>query len=157
MPRFLRVRDCRGFSFPEALVVIALIGMGLIVAIPAINQRIRAANVRTSADQFTMTLRAARMMSVAQHRPVEVRLVPVGSGNYYEYQDASGENHRFELPVGATIHPASARSVLVQLNGSIAAGPRTVYIETEMADGTQRWAVHTNVIGVTTVSHQTLP
>lgn len=156
MPRLYRAREARGFSFPEAMVVIALIAMALIIAIPALNQRIRAAKVRTSADQFTMTLRAARMISVAQRRPIEVRLVPVGAGNYYEYRDGAGENHRIQLPVGASIHPASAPSVRFQPNGSIDAGPRTVYIETRMANGVQRWSIHTNVIGVTTVSHQTL-
>jgi len=144
----------RGFSLPEALVVISLVAMALLVAIPAIGERIRSAKVRTSAEQFTTSLRAARMISVAQRRPVEVRLVPADAGNYYEYDDRDGRPRRVELPPGAQIHPASAKSIRFRPNGAIDAGPRTVYIETRTAAGTERWSVHTNVIGVTTVSHQ---
>jgi type II secretory pathway pseudopilin PulG len=156
MPRVHRSQGSRGFSFPEALVVISLIGMALVVVIPAVGERLRSAKVRTSADQFTMTLRAARMISVAERRPVEVRLVPAGSGNYYEYVGSDGENRRITLPLGAEIHPASASSIEFKPNGSIGNSSRTVYIETRVAAGIERWAVHTNIVGVTTVSHQTI-
>jgi Tfp pilus assembly protein FimT len=165
MSRMQRSDESRGFSFPEALVVISLIAMALIVVIPAIGERLRMAKVRTSAQQFTMTLRAARMISAAERRPVDVRLVPMGAGNYYVYETSGGENRRITLPSGAEIHPASSRHLQFRPNGSVIQFrpdgsinpvPPTVYIEAAVAEGTLRWAVHTNVVGVTTVSHQTL-
>ena len=99
MPRLQRSQFSRGFSFHEVLVVISLIAMALIVAIPAIGEYIRMAKVRTSADQFTTTLRAARMISVAERRPVEVRLVP-GPALHHLGQEAHGVPDVDEAEVG---------------------------------------------------------
>jgi len=119
---------------------------------------VRRAQVRGAAEYFTMSLRAARMIAVAKHAPVEVRIFDVAeeNGNYFEYRDSSGEIRRHQMPRGAEIHPASASSIEFQPNGSLTAGPRTVYIEARLDDDeVERWSVHTNLIGVTTVSHQT--
>jgi len=148
----------RGVTLPELLVVISILGLAVVAVVPLVASHVKRAQVRTSADQFTMSLRAARMIAVAKNAPVEVLIhdVDESDGNFYEYTDSAGRLRRYHVPDGARIHPASASSIIFQSNGSISPGPRTVYIETEIESGTERWSIHTNRVGVTTVSHQIL-
>jgi prepilin-type N-terminal cleavage/methylation domain-containing protein len=146
----------RGVTLPELLVVISILGLAVVAVVPLVSEQVKKAQVRSSADQFTMSLRAARMIAVARHVPVEVRVLDADEpgGNAYEYTDSSGRLRRFRVPDGARIHPASASSIVFQSNGSIDPGPRTVYIEADLGRGIERWSIHTSLIGVTTVSHQ---
>lgn len=148
----------RGVTLPELLVVVSILGLAVVAMVPLVASTVKRAQVRSSADQFTMSLRAARMIAVARHAPVEVRVIDVdeSDGNAYEYTDSGGQLRRYHVPNGARIHRASASSIVFQSNGSIDPGPRTVYIETDLEDGIERWSVHTSRIGVTTVSHQIL-
>jgi prepilin-type N-terminal cleavage/methylation domain-containing protein len=148
----------RGVTLPELLVVISILGLAVVAVVPLVATTVKRAQVRASADQFTMSLRAARMVAVARNAPVEVRVIDAdeADGNAYEYTDSAGRLRRFRVPTSARIHRASASSIVFQSNGSIDPGPRTVYIETEFQDGIERWSIHTSRIGVTTVSHQIL-
>jgi len=146
----------RGVTLPELLVVISILGLAVVAVVPLVAEQVKKAQVRSSADQFTMSLRAARMIAVARHAPVEVRVIDADEpdGNVYEYTDSAGRLRRYRVPKGARIHPSSASSIIFQTNGSIDPGPRTVYIEAKIGKDTERWAIHTSRIGVTTVSHQ---
>jgi prepilin-type N-terminal cleavage/methylation domain-containing protein len=62
----------RGVSFPELMVVIALLGLAVAVTVPIVAGRIHELRLRSAADRFVMALRAQRMMAVTSGKPTAV-------------------------------------------------------------------------------------
>ena len=54
----------RGFSVGELLVVVAVIGLIVAIGIPIVSEQIRSAKIRGAADQYAMSLKAVRLISV---------------------------------------------------------------------------------------------
>jgi len=164
----------RGFSIPELLVVVTIIAAALVVTIPVMVRTVRSIEVRSAMDQFTVSLRAARMQAVARNRPVTVTVFDAQQGSYYEisdfgFNDGEGDGSRqFYLPTGSwfTSPPGPQEetwsgSLEIQFNpnGSLEEGPRTVVIETLLGgNGSggeiyEQWIARTNVIGATPATH----
>ena len=59
----------RGVSLPELLVVIAILALAALVTIPLTARRVHELRLRSTADQFLVTVRAVRMVAVTTGRP----------------------------------------------------------------------------------------
>jgi len=145
-----------GFSLPELLVVISIIGLGVAASVPLISGAVRSAKIQGAANQLTISLRAARMIAVSKRQPVNVHVVGRESdpGNFYEYTDHRGRITRITMPEGAWI--TDSADIEFQPNGSISGDQiQTVVLEAGSDDNVeQRWSIETNLIGATTVTHE---
>lgn len=143
-----------GFSLPEMLVVIAMIGIAVAIVIPLTAEAYRQAKIRGAADQFTVDLRAARMIAVATHSTLDFKVFPTPA-NYYQYQDNQGKTRHVDMPTGVRIL-SSTSPITFELNGSIA-NPATTVLEVDLS-GTnkERWTVTTSIMGVPTTTRQRL-
>ena len=62
----MRERSQKGFSVGELLVVVAVLGLIVAIGIPLVSEQIRTAKIRGAADQFSMALKAVRMIAVSK-------------------------------------------------------------------------------------------
>ena len=147
-------RACRqrGVSLAEVLAIVALIGIVVAVSIPLVWEQVRQGKIRTAADQYTMTLKAARMMAVSKHTPQSVTVLTAPT-NSYTYLNTRNESISIAMPEGVRI-ASTTNPITFQINGSIAAAATTV-IEADLTAGvTERWTVSTGIGGVPTVPRE---
>ncbi len=93
-------RHLRAFTLVEMLVVAAIIGLIMAIAVPAIEPMMRGSKLTTAADDVRYRLAEARQTAIAESKPVEVRFLkyidptlPVGSPAYFR----AFQIGRFEL------------------------------------------------------------
>jgi prepilin-type N-terminal cleavage/methylation domain-containing protein len=142
----------RGITLPELLVVVAIIGLAVTVAVPLISGAVQSARIRTAIDEFAISLMAARMLAVTQQSPVDLT-VAADPANYYEYPDRNGELQRFAMPEEVRI-VSSTNPITFQPNGMVAGGARTV-LETRRSGGpVETWEVATSILGIATVRRE---
>lgn len=148
-------RRSRGITLPELLVVVSIIALAVAIAIPVISEAVRSAKVRSAADQFTVSIMAARMIAVTRQAPVSIT-VAVDPGNYFEYPDRSGEMRRYEMPSGVRI-VSSTNPITFRMNGGVDGGA-TTRIEADMGGSTvEIWEIDTSIMGVARVTHWRTP
>ena len=145
-------RGSRGITLPELLVVIAIIALAVTVAVPLITDAVRAARVRTAAQDLAVSLMASRMLAVTQRSPVEVT-VEVDPANYFEYPGRDGLLKRHPMPEGVRI-TSSTNPIRFQPNGMVDGGASTT-LETGVSPSTvEVWAIKTSVLGVASVERR---
>lgn len=146
------VQGQRGFSLLEFLVVTVILAIMAAFLIPLAAERLRMARVRTSVNQFTIDLRAARWAAVSSRQPVALT-VAVHPDDRYVYTDLRGNVREIALPEGVRI-VSSTNPIQFTPNGSVVGGSSTVF-ETEVVEGrVAQWTVTTNVLGVPLVELQ---
>jgi prepilin-type N-terminal cleavage/methylation domain-containing protein len=144
-------RNQRGFSLPELLVVLAVIGLLVVVAVPLVSEQVRRATVLGSVDVLRTDLRAARMIAATRQQavPFTFELTPQ---NRYSYTKNDGKTRTVQLPPGVRVVSASpSTTITFQPNGSVTAAS-TVVIEIVLGRDTERWTVTTSVVGVPTAT-----
>ena len=141
-----------GFSISELLVVLAIIGLGVAIAVPITQQQVRAAKIRTAAEQFAGDMRAVRMIAVSKRTATDIT-VAAAPDNYYEYTDADGRLRRIEMPAGVTI-TSSTTPLTYQLNGSMTAASTSVFECQVGKSVTEQWTVTSSILGIPSVTHQ---
>jgi len=145
----------RGITLPELLVVVAIIGLAVTVAVPIITGAIQSARIRTAIDEFAISLMAARMLAVSQQAPVALTVAP-DPANYYEYRDRNGEPQRYEMPDEVRI-VSSTNPITFQPNGMVVGGARTI-LETRRSGGpVETWEIATSILGIATVNREERP
>ena len=144
-----RARRQRGVSLAELLAVLALIGLVVVVGVPMAAEQIRQGKIRGAADQYTMTLKAARMIAVSKRAAQSVTVLATPT-NSYTFVNTKNETISVGMPDGVRI-ASSTNPITFQVNGSIAAAATTV-IEADLTAGVmERWTVSTGIGGVPTV------
>jgi len=150
-PECRRPRAEAGFSLPEMLVVLALIGAVIAMGIPLVNEQLRIAEVRAVADEMAVHLRAARMIAVSQHRDVEVT-VSANPGNSLSYVVTTGETRTITMPGRVKIKSGSTATITFHSDGSSGASS-TVTAESAVSNATERWTLTVNTVGMVSVAH----
>jgi prepilin-type N-terminal cleavage/methylation domain-containing protein len=141
----------RGYSLPEVLIVIALIGIAVAIAIPLVGDSFRMARIRSAADQLALDLRAARTVAVVKRTTVPFA-IGAAPQNSYEYTDAKGVVRRVALPAGVTIASATPSTINFLASGAVTGGATTV-LEVSLGDGiTERWTIQVSLAGVPTLT-----
>jgi prepilin-type N-terminal cleavage/methylation domain-containing protein len=141
----------RGFSLPELLVVLAIIGAFVVMAIPLVNEQIRIAELRSVADELAVHLRSARMLAVTTHQNVVVT-ISVDPTNEFSYLDSNGQTRLIKMPGAVKIKAGSTASITFHSDGSSGAAS-TVTTESAVSTATERWILTVNTVGMVSVSH----
>ena len=141
-------RDARqaGITLPELLVVVAIIGMAVMVAIPVISRTVQGAKIRAATQQFAVTVRAVRMIAVTVRGPVDLA-VEVDPVNAYEYMDVSGVLRRFELDSAVRI-ASSDTPITFNPDGSLENAATTRLEIGRPGEDERAFVVRTNRMGV---------
>ncbi len=146
------MRGARGFSLSEMLVVVAIVGLAVAIAIPLTSEQVRLAKVRSAADEFAIHLKAARMIAVTKRQDVVFTILP-DPVNAYTYRAVNDELRTFPLPSGVRIvSPTADTTVTFRLNGSLAASNTTVLEAMISGDEKERFTVSTSILGVSTIA-----
>jgi len=146
------VSKSRGFSLTEILVVVAIMGLAIAIAVPLVAENVNQARIRTAADQFSVDLRAARMIAVGKratpYLDVSVQPDPV---NRYTFVNGRGETRVVQFPTGVRIiTPTTAYTVRYLRDGSVSGGGNTTVLRVRLSKGAEEeWRVITNAMGVT--------
>jgi prepilin-type N-terminal cleavage/methylation domain-containing protein len=147
----VNTRTQRGFSLPELLVVLAIIGAIVVMAIPLVNEQIRIAELRAVSDELAVHLRAARMLAVTTHNNVAVT-ISVDPTNTLSYPDSNGQTRIVKMPGRVKIKSGSTPSITFKSDGSSGASS-TVTTESAVSTATERWILTVNTVGMVSVSH----
>jgi prepilin-type N-terminal cleavage/methylation domain-containing protein len=145
-----------GFSLPELLAVMALLGIAIAIGIPIVNEQVRIAEVRAAADELALHLRAARMIAVTQRRTVTFTVNVDDASvdpNTISYDRTNGDTRKFKLPGPVKISGASDRTILFKRNGSVDAAS-SVILESVVSGARERWTANVNTVGLATLVHE---
>lgn len=121
-------RQERGFSLPELLTVIALMGLFIIFGGPAVNEAYRSYKVRATADNLLNDLRAQRYIAVANRAAGTLTLNNQSNPtapNTYSFTNSKGIVITVTLEPGVNIETTSAASVTFGTNGGTGASGTT--------------------------------
>jgi prepilin-type N-terminal cleavage/methylation domain-containing protein len=146
----------QGFSLPELLTVMALLGIAIAIGIPIVNEQVRIAEVRSAADELALHLRAARMIAVTQRRTVTFTVNADDASvdpNTISYERNIGDSRQFKMPERVKITVASDRSILFKRNGSVDAAS-SVILESVVSGARERWTATVNTMGLATLVHE---
>ncbi len=142
-------RGQRGVSLIEILIIVAVIGVIMLFAVPLTANQLQRIHARSTINEFTMALRAARMMAVTQQTPIDV-IVEDTPDNKYSYTDGNGNFREFELAQSVSI-TASDTPISFARNG--ASGGTTTTIIADLPGGhTDTYTVTTTNLGMVEVS-----
>jgi len=141
-----------GFSLPELLAVVALIAIAIAIGIPLVNEQVRIAEVRAAADDLVLHLRAARMISVAQHRTVVFK-VNVDPTNNFSYEVTKDRWRTFRTPERVRIASPSDSSIQFRENGSVDIAS-SIILESDVSGARERWTAVVNTMGSTRLVHE---
>jgi prepilin-type N-terminal cleavage/methylation domain-containing protein len=140
-----------GFSLAEMLIVIAFIGIAVGIGIPLVNEQVRIAEVRSSADDLALHLRAARMIAVAKHKTI-VFTVSADPTNTFSYEGNDGQTKTITMPNRVKIATGSDGSISFFQNGAVDA-VSAVILESQVSNKLERWTATVNTVGLTTLAH----
>jgi len=149
--RSAQPRAQTGFSLPELLVVLAIIGAIVAISIPLVNEQVRIAELRAVSGELAVHLRAARMLAVTTHKDVAV-MVSADPTNELTYLDSNGQTRTLKMPGRVKILTGSTATITFHSDGSSGASS-TVTTQSAVSTATERWILTVNTVGMVSVSH----
>ena len=135
----------RGVTLPEVMVVLAIIGLFVVVTVPALGNYIRASRVRVSNDVLIEDLRAARYIAITNHTTNSVTFDQ--AAGTYRYNDIRGATVVRRLEFGASITSLTNTPITFTADGSVSTGTATIVIRGNVMSGVN----HQFTISVTSV------
>lgn len=136
----------RGFSLPEFLVVLAVMGLFVVFAGPAFNESYRAYKVRSSTQELADALRAVRQVAVSTQN--DSSLVVDVSGSSYTWNDYKGKSRTIQLPVPVRFQTATPTTITFVSDGTVSTGAATLALENTInGSRIDRWTLSLNTVG----------
>jgi type II secretory pathway pseudopilin PulG len=133
------------------LAVVALIGIAIAIGIPLVNEQVRIAEIRSTADQAGLDMRAARMIAVSKHKSIVVT-VNADPTNTYSYERTDGSTLTVATPSRVKITTGSSGSITFKQDGSTA-GAGSVIFQSVVSTKTEQWTMTVNTLGLTDLAH----
>ncbi len=124
-------RSETGFSLPELLIVIALIGLFVLFAGPALADSFKAYKVRSVANNLATDIKALRYNAVSTRasRTMTINNQANASPNQYSYTNYKGDPITVRVEPFVNIETTSAASITFNIYGSTgASGTQTVAV-----------------------------
>jgi len=147
-----------GFSLPELLIVIALMGLFIIFGGPSLNDAFRSYKVRSVANDLVTDLRALRYNAVSTRaqRTMTISDQNAGSPNQYSYVNYKGAGVTVRLD-GVNIESTSAASITFNINGSTGAfGNQTLSVSGMINDSrNDRYTITVTPTGTISTAYST--
>jgi prepilin-type N-terminal cleavage/methylation domain-containing protein len=134
-------------TLPEMLVVLAIAGMFLLIAIPAGVNYVRSARIRTAADVFVKDLQASRYVAVTTRQSRTFSLGSTPPATFYQFTDVKGNTQVVTLPDGVTVDTATNFPVTFTLLGALQGPPATATVTGRLTP--TRSHVYTVTVGAT--------
>jgi prepilin-type N-terminal cleavage/methylation domain-containing protein len=149
-----------GYSLPELLTVIALIGLFVLVGGPAMADGFKAYKVKASADIVATDVRGMRYAAVGQRTPMTMTISSQGSGvnpNTYAFTNAAGRAITRQLEQGVNIEDASADTLSFGTTGSTGSTATQVVIVSMDINSTRgdRYTISVTPTGTVTTAYST--
>ena len=153
----------RGLTFPELLVVVALMGLAAMVAVPRIIENVRFAQARGFAEQLELSMRAVRMIAVTTQSTQNLSVEPCSGASctaagFFRYTNLAGNVYERPLPPNSVFDGLAApMTIAFEPNGSVQGGPAEVRVKARVSAGvdfTDRWSIRVNMVGNTGVAHE---
>lgn len=149
-----------GYSLPELLTVIALIGLFVLVGGPAMADGFKAYKVKASADIVATDVRGMRYAAVGQRTPMTMTISSQGSGvnpSTYTFTNAAGRAITRQLEQGVNIEDASADTLSFGTTGSTGSTATQVVIVSMDINSTRgdRYTISVTPTGTVTTAYST--
>lgn len=112
----------RGFTVPELLMVVALIGLIALAAIPAFGTFYRSWKVRSAADEMLAVTRSVRQMAISTRQDLTITFTPGQPGTYSYFHPIQGQTVTVTLPgrITMTTNPSGGYAPEFKINGGAA-------------------------------------
>ncbi len=98
MPVAHRTARARGFTLIEMMVVVAIIGLLMLVALPSYNRWIANTQIRTAAESIQNGLRLAASEAVSRNRQVDLVLTLDAAPTAASAADPAGQSWAVRVP-----------------------------------------------------------
>jgi prepilin-type N-terminal cleavage/methylation domain-containing protein len=149
-----------GYSLPELLTVIALIGLFVLFGGPAMADGFKAYKVKTSADIVATDVRGMRYAAVGRRTPMTMTISSQGSGvnpNTYTFTNAAGQAITRRLEQGVNIEDASADTLSFGTTGSTGSTATQVLIVSMDINSSRgdRYTISVTPTGTVTTAYST--
>jgi prepilin-type N-terminal cleavage/methylation domain-containing protein len=118
--------DSAGYSLPELLVVIFLIGMFVLFTGPALSRAYKSYQVSSAANELAAHIRALRYNAVASRTSFTLNIDNPSPG-HYSYVNTKGQQIVMTLPVNAAWETGTASSITFNNNGATGAAGNTIF------------------------------
>jgi prepilin-type N-terminal cleavage/methylation domain-containing protein len=130
-------RDARaGYSLPELLIVVAIIGIFVVFGGPAMGEAYRSYRVRSAANGLVNDIRAQRYLAVANRAPRTItinRQDHSTAPNRYTFVNPQGRTVTIALE-HTDIESSSATSIPFNINGGTGTGTLTVLVSATVSN-----------------------
>jgi prepilin-type N-terminal cleavage/methylation domain-containing protein len=153
-------RTADGYSLSELLVVMALMGMFILFAGPAMSEAFRAYKVKAAADILATDVRGMRYAAVGQRAPRTMTINSQGTGvnaNTYSFVNAMGETVNRSVETGVNIEDASADTLSFSTTGATGSTATEVLIVSMDINGTRgdRYTISVTPSGTVSAAYST--
>jgi prepilin-type N-terminal cleavage/methylation domain-containing protein len=155
-----RSETSRGYSLPELLIVIALIGLFVLFGGPSVSEAFRSYKVRSVANVLATDIKALRYNAVANRT---LRTMTLNNQNHltapnqYSYTNAKGNPITVRVEDGVNIESASAATISFNIYGSTGvAGTQVVLVSMWINDSrSDRYTISVSPTGTVSTAYST--
>lgn len=152
-------RGQRGYSFPELLIVIALMGLFILFAGPAMAEAYKAYKVRAVANGLATDIRAQRYNAVSMRAARTMTVnnqADATAPNQYSYTNSKGVAITVRMD-GVNVETTSAASITFNINGSTGSAGNTTFRVSAMINSSRndRYTITVTPTGTVSTAYST--